>query len=101
MNPSAAQQVFNGRKLQVLEFLEKKSWTIPSELVKSFCPTLQAAYVYLKKLHRQGLLLRHRDSSPIRYRISSRGLDRLAYLRRTAINGTSPRSERSGDRSLR
>ncbi len=84
MNPSSRLQVFNSRKLQVLEFLAKKSWIVPSELVKNICPTLQAAYVYLKKLHRQGLLLRDVGHVPIRYGISQRGLDRMEYLRRVA-----------------
>ena len=71
----------SSRKLQILEFLECKSWVAPSEFARLICPTARAAYVYLKKLHRYGLLLRSSANGRVRYRISQRGLERLDFLR--------------------
>jgi hypothetical protein len=68
------------RKIAVLDSLKTRSWTRPSEIAHFVFPSGRAAYVYLKKMHRQGLLHRSDANGFVRYRISPRGMERLNFL---------------------
>ena len=71
----------DNRKLAVLKFVERNGPLAPRDAAYyRVCPSIRAAYVYLLKLHRQGLLSRTRAARGIVYRISQRGRDRLLYL---------------------
>ena len=74
---------FNERKTQTLELFEQvfPRWLTPSEYAwKVRKLPVRSAYSYLKKLCEWGLL--QRLSAPVRYRITERGRERLAWLRR-------------------
>jgi hypothetical protein len=73
---------YNARKLSTLEiFLKAYPNAIRPEAYASLIGKLpaRAAYSYLKKLHQWGLLWR--QENPVRYRISQRGRERLAWLK--------------------
>jgi hypothetical protein len=75
---------FNARKRQTLEILENRGWLSPPAwaVLAGVYPT-RAAYSYLLRLHRWGLLERRRDARGlILYRLSAKGAHRLAWLRR-------------------
>jgi hypothetical protein len=91
--------VYNARKIQVLEFLERKSWIVPSELAKNICPTLQAAYVYLKRLHRQGFCFE--IETAFQFATEFPSVDWINYLRGSQIADRSLRSGVSDGCSLR
>ena len=72
----------NERKTQTLNLFERAypRWLTPSEYAwKTHKLPARSAYSYLQKLWKWGLL--ERLAAPIRYRITARGRERLAYLR--------------------
>lgn len=74
---------FNLLKLRALEAFENRGRMNPPvfAVLVGFYPA-RAAYTYLLRLHRFGLLRRHRDESGlILYSISPRGKERLEWLR--------------------
>jgi hypothetical protein len=63
---------FNERKRQGLAIFAERGW---------LNPPVRAAYSYLIRLHRFGLLERRQDlRGLVLYRLSHRGLRRLAWL---------------------
>ena len=68
------------RKLEVLKFIAERESVRLLSLAYRVCPSIRAAYVYLLKLHRQGLLYREKTAAGIFYRISPRGRERLLFL---------------------
>ena len=81
---------FNLRKKQALTIFSERGWLSPLAwaMLAGFSP-IRAAYSYLGRLWRWGLL--HRRQTPgglIRYRLSQKGVNRLAWLRRSSISGT-------------
>ena len=74
---------FNLLKLRALDAFEKRGWINPPvwAALVGFYPA-RAAYTYLLRLYRFGLLQRKKDESGlILYSLSSRGAERLAWLR--------------------
>jgi hypothetical protein len=74
---------FNFLKMRALEAFEKRGSLNPVLFAVhvGFYPA-RAAYTYLLRLHRFGLLLRQKDSNGmICYAISTRGIERLDWLR--------------------
>jgi hypothetical protein len=74
---------FNLLKLRALEAFENRGWMNPPvwAALVGFYP-MRAAYTYLLRLHRFGLLSRRADDSGlILYGISPRGKERLAWLK--------------------
>lgn len=69
-----------GKKFEVLKFVAERERVTPQSVAYWVCPSLKAAYVYLLKLHRQGLLYRRQTEFGIFYRISPRGKARLLFL---------------------
>jgi hypothetical protein len=75
---------FNERKHQTLAFLSRREWIRPREYgaAVGFYPT-RAAFTYLLRLQRMGLLHRGRDfSGHIVYRLSPRGARWLLRVER-------------------
>ena len=87
-NPFRKQRAgFNSLKLRALEAFENCLGLNPSVWAArtGFYPA-RASYSYLARLHRFGLLERRRDSRGfVFYSLSRKGLERLAWLRTTAI----------------
>ena len=76
---------FNQRKRQALAIFERHGWLNPPAwaALASFYP-VRAAYSYLVRLHRWGLLKRRRDvRGMVLYRLSLRGKCRLDWLEST------------------
>ena len=75
-------RAFNELKRETLALFEASPGGLQPQIYAQRIGKLpgRAAYSYLKRLWRWGLLLRR--ESPVRYRISERGRDRLAWLRR-------------------
>lgn len=74
---------FNSLKLRALSAFENRGWMNPSAwaVLVGFYP-IRASYTYLLHLHSQGLLRRGRDARGLLlYRLSGRGVERLAWLR--------------------
>lgn len=74
---------FNLLKLRALDAFEKHGWMNPPvwAALVGFYPA-RAAYSYLLRLYRFGLLQRKKDASGlILYSLSRRGRERLAWLR--------------------
>ena len=77
--------MYNSLKLMTLAAFERRGWLNPPTVsqLTGYRP-VRAVYSYLLKLHRWGLLLRQRDDRGLLlYRLSDRGRDRLAWLKRT------------------
>ncbi len=77
---------YNELKGVGLEAFLDRGWLTPSAwaVLVGMCPT-RAAYSYLKRLHRFGLLQRQRNANGfVLYRLSERGQARLTWLRRRA-----------------
>lgn len=75
----------NFRKRQTLEIFSRRGWLAPPAfaVLARFYP-IRAAYTYLLRLHRFGLLRRAVDrGGRLAYRISARGRRRLAWLLHT------------------
>jgi hypothetical protein len=75
---------YNKLKKRALEIFERHGgWLSPSEwaVLAEFYP-IRAAYSYLLRLHRFGLLQRSCSASGVQYRFSERGRSRLVWLRR-------------------
>ncbi|MGH9772884.1 MAG: hypothetical protein ACRD4Q_14505 [Candidatus Acidiferrales bacterium] len=75
---------YNFLKIRVLSALENRNWANPPSLA-AFLKIYPARsiYTYLLRLHRWGLVLRRRDvRGLLAYRLSARGRDRLAWLRK-------------------
>jgi hypothetical protein len=92
---------FNLLKMSALEIFEKHGLLNPPmfAVLSGFFP-MRAAYTYLLRLHRFGLLLRRRDERGlILYQISQRGLERLAWLK--ADIETTRRRQRQIEREAR
>jgi hypothetical protein len=73
---------YNKLKKRALEIFEGHGgWVSPPEwaVLASFYPT-RAAYSYLLRLHRFGLLDRETAMGRVLYKISQRGRNRLAWL---------------------
>ena len=73
---------FNERKRQGLAIFEGRGWLSPPTwaVLAHFRP-VRAAYSYLLRLHRWGLLERTRDSRGLLlYRLTERGWRRLKWL---------------------
>jgi hypothetical protein len=76
---------YNKLKERALEIFERHGgWLSPPAwaLQAGFRP-LRAAYTYLLRLHRFGLLERNQVGRRVVYRLSMRGKARLAWLKRT------------------
>jgi hypothetical protein len=74
---------FNKRKQQALAIFESSGWLSPPAfaVLAQFRP-IRAAYSYLLRLHRWGLIERRHDSRGLLlYRLATRGRMRLAWLR--------------------
>lgn len=74
---------FNSLKRRALAIFENRGWLNPPAwaVIAGFWP-VRAAYSYLLRLHRFGLLHRRRDARGLLvYRLSARGQKRLAWLR--------------------
>lgn len=84
------QRGYNGLKLETLRiFAERGGWITPGawSVLARFYP-IRAAYSYLGKLWRFGLLNRRRDDRGlVVYRISRRGRTRLSWLEQQVANG--------------
>ena len=79
---------FNLLKLRALDAFEKRGWINPTvwAALVGFYPA-RASYTYLLRLYRFGLLQRKKDASGlILYSLSSRGIERLAWLRSSRRN---------------
>jgi hypothetical protein len=73
----------NGLKLSALGVFDGRDWLPPATwaVLAGFYP-VRSAYTYLKRLHRLRLLDRTLDRrGMLRYRINSRGVARLAWLK--------------------
>jgi len=73
---------YNQLKKRALEIFAKHgSWLTSREwaVLAGFCP-IRAAYLYLLRLHRFGLLQRGKDSRGILYSLAARGQLRLNWL---------------------
>jgi hypothetical protein len=78
-----ASLAYNRRKLLTLRFFQKAlpDFVTPQAYAwKTECLPSRRAYTYLKGLWRWGLL--ERRSGPLRYGLSNRGRERLAWLER-------------------
>ncbi len=76
---------YNSLKRRALQVFQDRGSLNPSAwaVLAGFCP-VRASYSYLLRLHRWGLLERRRDARGLLlYRLSRKGADRLAWLRRT------------------
>ena len=74
----------NSLKLRVLEALDRRGWTNPplAAVLVGFSP-VRAIYAHLKRYERWGLLERARDARGLLlYRVTDRGRNRLAWLRK-------------------
>ena len=74
---------YNRLKLQALSVFERRGWLSPRSwaMLATFEP-VRAAYSYLRFLYKQKLLDRAFDErGMLLYRINSRGVDRLVWLR--------------------
>jgi hypothetical protein len=74
---------FNKLKKLALEIFERHGgWLSPQEwaVLASFYP-IRAAYSYLLRLHRFGLLDRETTMGRVVYKTSERGRNRLSWLR--------------------
>jgi len=77
---------YNSPKTRALATFESRNWLAPPEwaILVGFYP-VRASYSYLKYLHKWRLLERTLDRrGHLLYRISSRGVNRLRWLRRSA-----------------
>jgi hypothetical protein len=75
---------YNQRKLKTLEIFESAGWLRPEAYAWKLGKfPARAAYSYLKGLWHWGLLIRR--ERPVRYRITQRGRERLAWLRRREL----------------
>jgi DNA-binding IclR family transcriptional regulator len=80
---SRSRSRYNQLKKRTLEiFARQGGWLSPPEwaVLAGFYPT-RAAYTYLVRLHRFGLLRRSDGRFGVRYSLSRRGLARLVWLR--------------------
>ena len=87
---------FNLLKRRALEVFEERGWMNPVlwAVLVGFYPA-RASYSYLLRLHRFGLLQRRKDEKGlILYALSERGIERLAWLRRSSGLGHGVKSER-------
>jgi hypothetical protein len=73
---------YNQLKRRALEIFDHDNWLTPLAWAVSagFYPT-RAAYTYLLRLHRFGLLERNTARGVIAYHLSNRGKARLAWLK--------------------
>jgi len=81
---STRRMQFNERKRQALAIFAQRGWLNPPAwaALAAFYP-VRAAYSYLVRLHRWGLLERRQDlRGLLLYRLSERGQTRLAWLNR-------------------
>jgi hypothetical protein len=79
---------FNSLKIRALSTFEDRGWLSPPAwaVLARFHP-VRAAYSYLKILHNRKLLDRAHDRRGLLlYRLSSRGTERLEWLRRRRSN---------------
>jgi hypothetical protein len=83
---------YNRRKRQALEIFRALGWLSPSAwaLLAGVRP-VRAAYSYLVRLYRWGLLERRQDARGlIIYRLSTKGTRRLDWLRGIRLSRTGP-----------
>ena len=88
-NVKSDSRLYNSLKLRALEVFEERDWMEPPTwaVFARFYP-VRAAYTYLLRLHRYGLLQRRRGArGRLLYRISVQGRKRLAWLRRAHLIG--------------
>lgn len=81
---SARRMQFNERKRQALAIFEQRGWlnTPAWAALAGFYP-VRAAYSYLARLYRWGLLERREDARGLLlYRLTARGQQRLTWLMR-------------------
>ena len=81
-NEIRKRRAYNALKIIALRVFERTGWLSPVRFARivQFTPK-RAAYSYLGRLHRWGLLHRMRDpSGRILYRLSRRGTARLEWL---------------------
>jgi Fe2+ or Zn2+ uptake regulation protein len=87
-------------KREVLEaFLQNARFVTPDAICRQL-PEFHhrsSVYSYLFRLHKQGLLLRQTIHGRIAYKISQRGIERLAFLRSACSVGGSPGSPTAPD----
>ncbi len=84
---------YNSLKMRALGAFENRGWLSPRAWapLADFQPT-RAAYSYLKRLHTWHLLERALDSRGLLvYRLSTRGSNRLDWLRRGGFRGDNAR----------
>ena len=77
----------NRLKKRALEIFEQRGWLNPPmwAVLSGFYPA-RAAYSYLLRLHRFGLLLRREDAEGLLvYGLSRRGRERLQWLRKEGL----------------
>ena len=87
---------FNLLKIRALDAFEKTGWLNPPvwAVLVGFYPA-RAAYTYLLRLHRFGLLRRQRsESGLIVYALSRRGRERLMLLRASHGAGAEKQSKK-------
>ena len=91
--PQSRGPKYNRLKRRALAvFAQHEGWLDPPRwaIWAGFYP-VRAAYSYLLRLHRFGLLIRSRSQYAVRYRLSARGRSRLAWLEKTDNARTSAR----------
>ncbi len=81
-SPQSRSSRYNRLKRRALEIFEHDNWLTPRSwaVLAGFRP-IRAAYTYLLRLHRFGLLDRNTARGVIAYHLSSRGRARLAWLK--------------------
>lgn len=73
---------FNELKAKALDvFATQGPMSIPEWAISVRFYPVRAAYTYLLRLHRWGLLVRSRERGRLTYSLSARGRRRLAWLR--------------------
>ena len=89
---------FNQRKRQTLAIFQERGWMNPATFAAlSGMRPKRGVYSYLSRLWSWGLLERKRSARGlILYRLSARGEERLAWLRRGPEAGSSRKSRRQG-----
>jgi hypothetical protein len=77
---------YNSLKRRALAAFEGRGWLRPTTwaVLARFFPS-RAAYSYLLRLHRFGLLHRRKGPGGVLYRLSERGRGRLAWLERFGV----------------
>lgn len=76
---------YNKLKKHALEIFDHDKWLSPPEwaALAGFYP-IRAAYTYLLRLHRFGLLERSSAGGMVVYHLSTRGKQRLAWLKQAS-----------------